>query len=122
MMRHDSENGWECESNMRDTVWFIGIGVLFTLLGLLFICLGLQIWKKQKKSLIISYHSDKVSEANKRAYCTLAGIGVLVIGVGFLLSGICTALFRSALVFVPMTAGLVFGIAQLTAAVLKYNR
>ena len=107
---------------MRDTVWFIGTGVLFALLGLLFLCLGLQIWKKQKISLIISYHSGKVSEDNKRAYCTLAGIGVLLMGVGFLLSGICTAFVRSALVFVPMTAGLVSGIALLTAAVLKYNR
>ncbi|MBQ7546902.1 MAG: DUF3784 domain-containing protein [Clostridia bacterium] len=107
---------------MRDTVWFIGIGVLFALLGFLFICLGLQIWKKQKISLIISYHCDKVSEENKRAYCTLAGIGVLVMGVGFFLCGICTAFVRSALVFVPMTAGLVSGIALLTSAVLKYNR
>ena len=106
---------------MSDFVWFIVIGILFVLLGLLFILLGWQIWKKQRMDLIISYHCDKVSEENSRAYCTLAGIGVLIIGIGFLLSGICTVLIRSLLVFVPMTAGLILGIALLISAGIKYN-
>ena len=46
--------------------------------------------EKQRIDLIISYHSDKVSEENRQAYCTLSGTGVLVMGFGFLLSGICT--------------------------------
>ena len=77
---------------MSDLIWFVMTGVLFVLLGTIFIMLGWQIWKKQKMDLIISYHSSKVSEENRQAYCTLAGSGVLVIGIGFLLSGICTAM------------------------------
>ena len=107
---------------MSDFVWFIVIGVLFALLGCLLVYLGRQIWKKQKMDLIIRYHCDKVSEENKPAYCRLAGIGVFLMGIGFLLSGICTVWIRSVLTLVPMTLGLVSGIALLAAAVMKYNR
>ena len=107
---------------MDDFVWFIVIGILFLLLGLLFGALGLQIWKKQRMDLIIRHHCEKVREENKRAYCTLAGIGVLIMGIGFLLSGICITWTRSAFIFVPMTAGLAAGIALLASAIVKYNR
>ena len=107
---------------MSDTVWFIMIGGLFILLSLLFIMLGWQIWKKQKMDLIISYHCDKVSEENKKAYCTLLGSGVFMMGLGFGLSGICTVFLRSVYIFIPMTAGLVSGAVLLVSAIIKYNR
>ena len=107
---------------MTDTVWFILMGVLFVLLGILFIALGWLIWKKQKMNLIIRYHCDKVREENKEAYCKLAGTGVLLMGLGFLLSGIFTVFFQSVFTFIPMAAGLVIGIALLISAVVKYNR
>ena len=107
---------------MRDLAWFILTGVLFVLLGLLFIMLGRQIWKKQRRDLIISFHSDKVSAENRQAYCTLAGSGVLIMGIGFLLSGICTAFTQSVLVFAPMTAGLVSGLILLISANRKYSK
>ena len=107
---------------MSDLVWFIITGVVFVLSGLLFIRLGLQIWKKQRMDLIICYHCDKVREENKRAYCTLSGVGVFITGIGFLVSGICTVWIRSALVFVPMSVGLMTGAALLISAIVKYNR
>ena len=107
---------------MGDFIWFVFIGILFVLLSVVFIMLGLRIWKKQKINLIISYHCDKVSEENKRAYCTLSGIGVFTIGIGFLLSGICTVFIRSVFTLLPMTVGLVLGIALLVSAGIKYNR
>ncbi|MBR7020336.1 MAG: hypothetical protein IKI15_04715 [Lachnospiraceae bacterium] len=73
---------------MSDTIWFIIIGILFAALGVLFIWLGWQIRKKRKINLIISYHCDKVREENKPAYCSLAGIGVFLMGIGFAFSGI----------------------------------
>ena len=106
---------------MSDFIWFIMISVLFVLLGLVFIWLGWQIRKKQRMDLIISYHSDKVSEENRQAYCTLSGTGVLVMGFGFLLSGICTVFVQSLPAFIPMAAGLVTGTAMLISAVMKYN-
>ena len=106
---------------MDDTVWFVAISALFVLLGIVFIWLGLAIWKKQKMDLIIRHHCDKVSEENKPAYCILAGIGVFVIGIGFILSGICTVLTHSLLTFIPMAAGLAAGIALLILAGRRYN-
>ncbi|MCR5448412.1 MAG: hypothetical protein K6F23_03380 [Solobacterium sp.] len=107
---------------MSDLMWFIMIGFLFAMLGMIFFRLGWHIWKKQRINLIISYHSGKVSEGNKQAYCTLFGIGILLMGIGFLLSGICTVFNHSVLVFVPMAVGLVFGSALLITAIMKYNR
>ena len=107
---------------MGDFVWFMIIGVLFILLGLIFIRLGWLIWKKRKMDLIISYHCDKVSEENKKAFCALSGIGVFLMGIGFCLSGILSAFLRSVYIFIPMTVGLAAGMALLAAAVIKYNR
>ena len=107
---------------MSDTVWFAVFGVLFALLGFVFFILGRQIWKKQRMDLIIRYHCDKVSEENKQAYCTLSGIGVLIIGIGFFLSAICLIFNQSVFVLIPMTAGLILGLTLLTLAGIKYNR
>ena len=106
---------------MSDFTWFIITSILFVLLGLVFIGLGWQIWKKQKIGLIISYHVDKVSEDNKQAFCMLSGIGILIMGIGFIFSGVCTAFFQSISAFVPMTAGSISGIALLISAIMKYN-
>ena len=53
---------------MRDSIWFVMTGILFALLGAVFINLGRQIRKEQKTELIISYHSERVSEENKKVY------------------------------------------------------
>ena len=107
---------------MNDLVWFIIICTIFELLGILFIILGLQIWIKQKMNLIISHHCDKVSEADKKAYCTLFGVGILIMGIGFILSGVLSLIIQSLLALVPMTVGIVIGIASVISAVAKYNR
>lgn len=107
---------------MNDLVWFIIICIIFELLGILFIILGLQIWIKQKMNLIISHHCDKVSEADKKAYCTLFGVGILIMGIGFILSGVLSLIIQSLLALVPMTVGIVIGIASVISAVAKYNR
>jgi hypothetical protein len=107
---------------MSDLLWFIIISILLLMLGILFIRLGYEISEKQRIDLIIAYHHDKVSENNKQAYCVLSGIGVLIIGCGLLLSGICTLTVRSAYVFIPMATGLILGIALLISAGMRYNR
>lgn len=47
----------------------IGIGVL----ALIFIYLGWLIWKKEKITLLHSYHYDKVSPSNKKLFCKISG-------------------------------------------------
>lgn len=106
---------------MSDFVWFIITGVLFILLSLLFIMLGWQIAKRQKIDLIISYHHDKVSEENIRAYCILSGTAIIIIGIGYGISGMCTLFLQSAYVFLPMVTGLIIGTAMLIVAGIRYN-
>lgn len=107
---------------MDDFAWFIAVGVLLVLLGTVFAWLGLAIWKKRRIDLIIRRHVEKVREEDKPAYCALAGTGVLAVGIGFALTGLCAPLLRSALAFAPMAAGLAAGIALLILAGIRYNR
>ena len=110
------------EAKMSDFIWFIIIGVLFVLLSCVFIVLGGLIWTKQKMNLIISYHCDKVKDENKKAYCRIFGIGMIVIGIGFLLSAVCIPLLKTLFSFIPLTAGLVLGIVLIVYSIAKYNK
>ncbi len=107
---------------MSDFIWFIIIAVLFFLLGIIFDVLGWLIWKKQKMNLIISSHCDKVKDEDKKSYCKLFGTGVFTIGIGFLVSGICTPFVQSVFSFIPMTVGLITGIVMIVSSVMKYNK
>ena len=107
---------------MSDLTWFIIIGVFFMLLGMIFIVLGMMIGIGKKMNLIISYHCDKVSEENKNAYCSIFGLGVFFIGIGFAVTGILSVVLQSLFALIPMAAGLVLGIAFILAAIIKYNR
>ena len=107
---------------MGDIIWFIIIGAILIVLGLIIIWLGYNVWIKQKINLIIIYHMDKVSEDNKPAFCRLSGLGLLVMGCGFIASGIWTIVSGALLSFIPMIAGIVVGIALLISAGVKYNK
>ncbi len=107
---------------MNDQVWFFAVGIVLAVLGIIFIWLGLTIRKKQRIDLIIRYHMDKVREYDKPAYCRLSGLGMSIIGIGFIISGICIVLSGRLTGFVPVAIFLVAGIALLLSAVFKYNR
>ena len=107
---------------MGDFIWYIIVAALLFVLGILFIVLGLLIWLKLKMNLIISHHCEKVKEENKKAYCRLFGIGVFVIGLGFLLSAVCIPLVKTVFSFIPLTAGIVLGIVLIVSSIVKYNR
>ena len=49
--------------------WFELIFLL--IVGILFFCLGWEIWKKEKISLIHDYHHKKVKDSDKKAYTTI---------------------------------------------------
>ena len=65
----------------------IGVIVDFAV-GLLCIILGLMLWKKQKISLIHSYHYKNVKKEDVPAYTRLMGIGLILIGVGICITGV----------------------------------
>ena len=96
----------------------IGIGVL----ALVFIYLGCLMWKKEKITLLHSYHYDKVSPSDKKVFCKISGWGVIFIGIGLLVTAIIIGITDSALSFIAFALGFVVGMALLIYAGAKYNR
>ena len=78
MITHDA---YVWMNDMGDLIWFVIMGALFVMIGLIFIRLGWCIWRKQKINLVISHFCDRVKEENKKPYCTLVGIGIFIMGV-----------------------------------------
>ena len=99
------------------------VGVLVTgLVGILCVVLGFLIWKKEKITLLHEYHTDKVAPENRKAFCTMAGIGVFAIGVSLFMTAAAFAFSESAYSFLCFAAGLLAGVILLAAAEAKYNR
>lgn len=98
------------------------ISVIFGIVGIICMVFGWLIWRKEKISLLHDYHYDKVTEENKKAFCTLSGIGVFVIGLGIFMSGVLACIVNSALCAIPFGVGFVIGVAILICAGQKYNR
>lgn len=92
------------------------------LVGVVFLVVGWLIWKKEKISLLHDYERNKVAEEDKKAFCTLSGIGVFVIGVSLLITGILLALTDSPASFLVFAVGFFTGLAMLIFAGAKYNR
>ena len=109
-------------SAMSDFIWFLIISILFMILGMVFVWLGIAIWKKQRMDLIIRHHMEHVSGENRQAYCKLFGIGTIILGIGFVVSGIWMAFTADLLSWIPMTVGLLSGIILIAISVFRYNR
>jgi uncharacterized membrane protein len=99
----------------------IGFGVM-ACVGIVLIVLGYWIWKKEKISLLHDYHYSKVSEENKKAFCTLSGIGLIIIGLGIFAAGVILVLTNSVWNLLVFAAGFVNGLSFLIYAGRKYNR
>ena len=95
--------------------------IIVSLIGIICIILGYLMWKKEKISLLHSYHYDKVSEEDKKAFCTISGIGILFIGIGLLVTGIIIGITDSALSFIAFAVGFVVGLVMLIYAGARYN-
>ncbi len=97
---------------------------LFILLpvGILFVALGLLIWKKEKITLIHDYHWDRVKNEDKPAYTALIGKGVLIIGIGAILTGIIDAVTNTGWGWLAFIAGFVAGVVLFLRAQFGYNR
>ena len=96
--------------------------IIYGMVGVLFIILGLLIWLKQKVSLIHDYHYRRVRTSDIPAYSRLMGIGMLVMGAGFCISGILSLFVKNGLTCtVTVTAFLVAGLLIFNKAQKKYN-
>ena len=96
--------------------------IILGLVAIILIVLGYLIWKKEKISLLHDYHYDKVSEEDKKAFCTVSGIGVLVIGIGMFIAAVLTAVTYSMWSYMAFVIGFVAGLVMLIYAGIRYNR
>ena len=88
--------------------------------GLACIILGLLLWRKQKISVLHSYHYKNVRQEDIPAYTRLMGIGILLIGAGICLTGVLNIVHSKAW-WIPLVGGLVVGLIILYKAQKKYN-
>lgn len=100
----------------------IAATIIITLIGIIFVVLGYFLWKKEKISLLHSYHYDKVSEEDKKTFCTISGIGVTSIGISLFITAIVIGITNSAWSFIFFAIGLIIGLGLLIYAGIRYNR
>ncbi len=96
--------------------------IIVGLISIVFVIFGYLIWKKEKISLLHDYHYDKVSAEDKKAFCTLSGIGVLLIGIGLFITAIIIGITDSPWGFIAFAIGFLVGLIMLIYAGLRYNR
>ena len=95
--------------------------VLLILLGIVFIAVGLMIWKKRKLSLINS-GSKTVPEIDVPAYTTLVGKGVVLLGIGMPITGFIDYFTSTFWGWAAFALCFIAGIAIVIAAERRYRR
>ena len=98
------------------------LSLIFALISILFLVLGWLIWKKERIELLQEYHRNRVSEEDKKRFCTLCGQGVCAIGAGMIISAVWFAFAQSLWGFAPFMAGFLVGIGMLIRTIKTYNR
>ena len=86
-------------------------GVLLDfIIGILMIIFGILIWKKQKISLLHSYHYKNVKKENISAYCKNMGIANVLIGLSIIFMGIFTYFEYETIAYIFFTLGFIVSI------------
>ena len=99
----------------------IGAGITGSV-GVIILISGILLWKKEKITLLHDYHVSRVSSENRKAFCRLSGIGLIVMGAGLLITAVLLGFTDSAYSFLVFAAGFAAGLACLIRAGAKYNR
>lgn len=88
----------------------------------LFLYLGFLLWKKEKINIIHDYHYTKVKEEDKKAYTSIMGKAMIVIGIGLAISGIIGVFTDSIKCCIPFGTAFIIGICMMIFGQIKYNR
>ncbi|WP_440895394.1 DUF3784 domain-containing protein [Amphibacillus sp. Q70] len=70
--------------------------LLMSVMGLLCLIVGLLIWKRDKITLIHSYHYTNVTKENQKAYTEKMGKALIVMSIGMFLTGIVNYITNTA--------------------------
>lgn len=100
----------------------VGILVMASVSLLLF-AFSWLVWKKEKIELVNVTSRDKVSEENRKPFCAAIGKGLLIMGMGTLLSTVLFPVLESAwAILLPIWVSYTIGIAIMVRACIRYNR
>lgn len=99
---------------------FLG-AIILGAVGILFIILGLTLWIGKKIGILHDYHYDKVSAEDKDALCAVSGIGMALMGLGMISSGVILVITDSLTSFIPLAICFAVGIGMLAHGARKYN-
>lgn len=95
--------------------------IVLGVIGIVFVTVGLLIWRKEKITLLHEYHRDRVAKEDRKAFCTISGWGILAIGIGILATAVLLAVTESALSFLAFAAGFAVGLSLLIHGGKQYN-
>lgn len=96
--------------------------VLMLALGTLFCVLGWKIWKKEQITLIHDYHYSKLKEIDKKAYTTLMGKAMLLMGAGNYLTGIIDFITSTSYGWIAFGVSFIGGLIMMISSQIKYNK
>ena len=106
---------------MTETVMIIIFGALISVLGVINMTGNI--------SSLHSYHRKRVSEADRKPFGRLVGLGTLIIGASILANGVLTLVYEktqlSIYTFigsVMVIAGIISGLIITFIAMIKYNK
>lgn len=99
----------------------LGIAILAAV-GVTLTAQGFLLWKKERITLLHGYHADRVAPENRKAFCTLSGIGLITAGAGLLITAALLGVTDSAGSFLCFAVCFAAGLSMLIAAGRKYNR
>ena len=88
--------------------------------GMLCVVLGLLIWKKQQITLLHDYHYKNVKKEDIPAYTKKMGIGLIITGIGIILTGRLNLAYSS-FWWIPLLIGFMSGLIVIYVAQKKYN-
>lgn len=95
--------------------------IIVGVVGIVFVILGWLIWKKEKISLLHEYHYNRVAEEDKKVFCTLSGIGVVIMGIGMVITAIVLGITNATWSFAFFGIGMAVGLIIVIYAGIRYN-
>lgn len=96
--------------------------IIMISISLLFFILGYLLWKKQKISLIHYFHYSNVQQKDIKPYTEQIGKGLIIIGIGFLITGIIDFFTKLGYGWMITVISFVVGVFVIIRAQLRYNR
>ena len=103
-------------------MFLYGFGIIGSILiGCLCLSLGYQLFFKEKITLLNSSYYSNISERDRKSFCRMSGIGMILVGLGFLVSDIVLLITFSLWSLLALPIGLFMGVVLLICAKRKYS-